>query len=51
MDLFMSIIVAAVIILLILPIRLGIGQATAGILYWSENEKRKYEEKKTDSTR
>ena len=50
MDLFISIIVAAVVILLILPIGLGIGKATAGFVYWSENEKRKnYEE--TDATR
>ena len=41
MDLFISIIVAAVVILLILPIGLGIGKASAGLIYWSENEKRK----------
>jgi len=50
MDLFISIIVAAVVILLILPIGLGIGKASAGLIYWSENEKRKYR-KQTDKTR
>ena len=50
MDLFISIIVAAVVILLILPIGLGIGKASAGLIYWSENEKRK-DRKQTDKTR
>ena len=50
MEFIISVIVAAVIILLILPIGLGIGKATAGIIYWSENEKRKYDEE-TDETR
>ena len=50
MDLFIAIIVAAVVILLILPIGLGIGKASAGLIYWSENEIRKYR-KQTDKTR
>ena len=47
MDFFISVIVAAVIILLILPIGLGIGKATAGIIYWSENEKESMMKKPT----
>ena len=50
MEFIISVIVAAVVILLILPIGLGFGKATAGFVYWSENEKRKYL-KETDKTR
>ena len=44
MELLLSIIVLLIFIMLMMPI----GNIIGGLFYWSENEKRKYEESETD---
>ena len=50
MEFFISLIVALIVVLLILPIGWAVGSFLDGAVYWAENEKRKYH-KKTDETR
>jgi len=50
MDFFISLIVALIILLLILPIGMAFGNFAGGTVYWAENEKRKYHQE-TDETR
>lgn len=50
MEFFISLIVALIVFLLILPIGMAVGNLAGGAVYWAENEKRKYHEE-TDETR
>ena len=50
MEFFISLVAALVILLLILPMGIVFGNLVGGVVYWAENEKRKYHEE-TDETR